>query len=120
MVIAWSRGSQRVRHLVQRAVTARVLVLIPTPVIAETTRDDARDAPLNRAITSVGALVPVTEVIAREAVRLLAAVSLTQATVDALIVATAMAREPTIILTGDVEHIGALASGYTHVRVEAV
>jgi hypothetical protein len=35
-------------------------------------------------------------------------------------VATAARREPTIILTGDVDDIRALATGYRHVRVEGV
>jgi predicted nucleic acid-binding protein len=119
-VIGWSRGNQRVRQLVQRAVTDRVLILIPVAVIAETTRGGAHDAPVNRVIKSVDEIVPVTEAIAREAGRLLAAVTLIHATVDALVVATAMRRESTIILTGDVEDIRALAARYRHVRVERV
>ena len=39
---------------------------------------------------------------------------------DALVVASAARREPTIILTGDMDDITALAANYAYVRVEGV
>lgn len=119
-VIAWAAGNQRARQFVQRAITEHLLILLPAVVIAETTRGGARDAPVNRVVKAVGEVVVVTEAVAREAGRLLAAASLTGVTTDALIVATAARREPTIILTSDVAHITILAAGYPHVHVEGV
>jgi predicted nucleic acid-binding protein len=119
-VIAWAAGNQRVRQLIQRAVRERTLILIPAVVIAETTRGGPRDAPVNRAVKSVDEVYVADEAVAREAGRLLASVLVTNVTVDALVVATAARREPTVILTGDVADITALAAGYRHVRVVGV
>ncbi len=119
-VIAWAAGNERARRFVQRAVRDRILVLMPAVVIAETTRGGARDAPVNRLIKAVDEVSVVTEVVAREAGRLLATAPAGNVTVDALIVATAAHREPTVILTGDAGDVGRLAAGYPHVRVESV
>jgi hypothetical protein len=62
----------------------------------------------------------ITEAVACEAGRLLVGATVAHATVEALVVATAARCEPTVILTGDVDDIGALAAGYPHVRVEGV
>lgn len=96
------------------------MVVIPAVVVAETTRGGPHDALVNRVIKTVDNIVPVTEEVAREAGRLLAAAAKSNATVDALVVATAARLEPTIILTGDVGDIAALAASYRHVRVEGV
>ncbi len=119
-VIAWAAGNQRVRQLIQRAVRERTLILIPAVVIAETTRGGPRDAPVNRAVKSVDEVYVMDEAVAREAGRLLATVAMTNLTIDALVVATAARREPTVILTGDAVDITALAAGYHHVRVVGV
>ena len=129
-VIALAAGNERARRFLQRAARERILAVIPAVVIAETTRGGPRDAPVNRVIKAVDEVAPITEAVAREAGRLLeealtsayggAAARLADATIDALVVATAARREPTIILTGDVDDIRALAAGYRHVRVEGV
>lgn len=119
-VIAWAAGDQRVRQLVQRAARERTLIVVPAVVIAETTRDSQRGAMINRIIKSVDAVTAVDEVVAREARRLLAAASMTNATIDALVVATAARREPTIIATSDLKDITALSANYAHVRVVGV
>lgn len=119
-VIALAAGNERARRFMRRAAGDRALVLIPVVVVAEVTRGGPRDASVNRIIKAVDEIVPISEPLAREAGRLLGASQLSGATVDALVVATAARREPTIILTGDVGDIGALAAGYAHVRVEAV
>ena len=119
-IIALAAGNARARRFVQRAVRERILAVIPAVVIAETTRGGARDAAVNRVIKAVDEVALVTEAVAREAGRLLARARVANATIDALVVATAARREPTIILTGDVDDIRALAAGYPHVRVERV
>jgi len=75
---------------------------------------------VNRVIKAVHQVARVTDAVAREAGRLLAAAPAANATIDALVVATAARREPTVILTGDVDDIRALAAGYPRVRVEGV
>jgi predicted nucleic acid-binding protein len=119
-IITLAAGNERARRFVQRAVRERILAVIPAVVIAETTRGGARDAPVNRVIKAVDEVALVTEAVAREAGRLLARARVANATIDALVVATAARREPMIILTGDVDDIRALAAGYPHVRVERV
>lgn len=119
-VSAWAAGHQRVRQLVRQAVSEHTLIVIPAVVIAETTRGAPRDAVINRVIKTVDEVAAVDEVVAREAGRLLATAPITNATIDALIVAAAARREPTVIVTGDVTDITALAARYAHVRVVSV
>jgi len=83
-------------------------------------RGRPRDAPVNRVINTVEDVAPVTEAATREAGRLLAGAQKPNATIDALIVASAARREPTIILTGDMDDITARAANYSQVRVEGV
>jgi len=96
------------------------VVIVPAVVVAATTRGGPRDATVNRVIKTVEDVAPVTEDVAREAGRLLAGARKSNATMDALIVASAARRESTIILTGDIDDITALAANYPHVRVEGV
>lgn len=65
-------------------------------------------------------ITPLTEAIAREAGRLLAAANIGNATVDALIVAEAVLAGASVILTGDVDDIAALAAYHPAVRVYGV
>ncbi len=119
-VLALASGNERARRFVRRAISARAAVIVPAVVVAETTRGGPRDATVNRVIKTVEDVAPVTEDVAREAGRLLAGARKSNATMDALIVASAARRESTIILTGDIDDITALAANYPHVRVEGV
>ncbi len=119
-VIALAARQERVRQILQRARVEKRLVVIPAVVIAETTRGGPRDAAVNRVIKAVDVIAPITEEIAREAGRLLIAAGMSNATVDALVVATALRPIPTIILTGDVGDITALSVNYSHVRIVGV
>lgn len=119
-VIALAAGNERARRFVRRAIGTRAAVIVPAVVVAETTRGGPRDAPVNRVLNTVEDIAPVTEEVAREAGRLLAGAEKSNATMDALVVASAARREPTIILTGDMDDIAALAANYAHVRVESV
>jgi len=119
-VIALASGNERARRFVRRAISARAAVIVPAVVVTETTRGGPRDATVNRVIKTVEDVAPVTEDVAREAGRLLAGARKSNATMDALVVASAARRESTIILTGDIDDITALAANYPHVRVEGV
>ena len=119
-VIALAAGDARARAFVTRAMRQGDLLVIPAVVLAETTRGGARDAPVNRVVNSVGDITPATEAIARQAGRLLAAVGLASATVDALIVAEAVLGGRATLLTGDVGDFSALADGHPHIRVHGV
>ncbi len=119
-VLALASGNERARRFVRRAISARAAVIVPAVVVAETTRGGPRDATVNRVIKTVEDVAPVTEDVAREAGRLLAGARKSNATMDALVVASAARRESTIILTGDIDDITALAANYPHVRVEGV
>ena len=119
-VIALAAGQARARQFVERALQRRDVLVVPSVVIAETTRGGPRDAGVNRVLKSVHNVAPVTERSAREAGRLLSALGLSNATVDALVVAEASRQEPAVILTSDMRDISALAAGYAHVRVFGV
>src|SRR5436305_10095251 len=99
-IIALAAGSERARRFLQRAARERILAVIPAVVITETTRGGPGDALVNRVIKAVDEVAPITEAVAREAGRLLTATHRADATSDALVVATAAGRAPTIILTG--------------------
>ena len=104
----------------ERALRERTLLVIPAVVIAETTRGGARDARVNRVLKAVQDITPVTESVAREAGRLLAAANVGNATADALIVAEAVLHGPALILTGDLADFGALAANQPRVRICAI
>jgi len=84
-------------------------VSIPSVVVAETIRDTARDAPVNRVINAVGQVDPVDEGTGRIAGALLGATRAT-ATIDALVVATAVAAGGAVILTGDPDDLRRLTA----------
>ncbi len=119
-VIALAANHPRARQFVERALREHTLVVIPAVVIAGTTRGGARDARINRVLQNVHEIAPVTEEIAREAGRLLATVTIRNATVDALIVAEAVLHGASVILTGDLEDMSALVANHTFVRVYGV
>ena len=119
-VFALAAGQPRARQVVERALRERTLLVIPAVVITETTRGTARDARVNRVLSAVQDIAPVTESVAREAGRLLATANVGNATVDALIVAEAVLHGPALILTGDLADIGALADNQPGVHVSAI
>lgn len=116
-VIALAARDTAARRFVDRAIQRGALVIVPSVVVAETTRGGPRDAPINRVLKAVDEMTPVTEATARLAGRLLASSGLSHATVDALIVAEAILGGAAILLTGDVDDLSALAAGYPQVQV---
>ena len=119
-VMALASGQRRSRVFLAEAVAAGMQVLVPAVVVAETVRGDgARDAPVNRVLKAVEAILPVDEPVARTAGRLLG-VSGSDATIDALVVAAALHIGGGRILTGDFEDLRRLSSGLDGVLVHPV
>jgi predicted nucleic acid-binding protein len=118
-VIALARGDQRARAFLVRALTLMATVEVPVVVVAETVRGGPRDAPVNRMLKAVGAVPEAREAHGRLAGRLLGAAH-SAATVDALVVAHAVAAGGAHILTGDPEDLARLAASHPEVRVHAV
>jgi len=86
-------------------------------VVAETIRGAATDAPVNRVLKAVGQVDAADEAVGRTAGRLLGEASST-ATVDAIVVATAVEAGGAVVLTGDPGDLGALAAGRREVVIE--
>ena len=118
-VIALSRGDQRARAFLARALELGVTVEIPVVVVAETVRGGPRDAPVNRVLKAVGSVPETREVHGRTAGRLLGAARSAH-TVDALVVAHAVEAGGARILTGDGEDLERLASPHPEVRIHVL
>lgn len=118
-VIALSRTDQRARAVLAAAREAGVQVSIPSVVIAETVRGVAGDAPVNRVLKAVGEVDPADEAVGRTAGKLLGDAS-SSATVDAVVVATAVEVGGAVVLTGDPDDLSALADGHREVVIEAL
>ncbi len=116
-VIALSRGDQRARAFVARAVELGVPVEVPVVVIAETVRGGPRDAPVNRVLKAIDSVPETTEPLGRIAGRLLGEAR-SSSTVDALVVAQAVAAGGAHVLTGDVEDLESLAARHPEVWIQ--
>ncbi len=116
-VIALSRGDQRARAFIARAVELSAPVEIPVVVVAETVRGGPRDAPVNRVLKAIGEVPPATEALARTAGRLLGRARSSE-TIDALVVAQAVASGGAQILTGDVDDLAPLAARHPEVWIQ--
>ena len=114
-VIALVRNDRRARALLTVAQDEGVDVIVPPAVVTQTIRGGAGDAAVNRLLKVV--FIPfVGERLARVAGQLLGASSLTDVA-DAQIVAEALRRAPSTILTGDPEDMMRLASGLPGIRI---
>jgi predicted nucleic acid-binding protein len=118
-VIALSRNDARARAELTAAWEADVQVSIPAPVVAETVRGSTKDAPVNRIIKAVGAVNLVDEATSRIAGGLLG-VARSGATVDALVVASALRLGGGVILTGDPADLRSLSTGQQEIVVRAL
>lgn len=118
-VIALSRHDLRARATLAAAREAGVEVSIPSVVIAETVRGSAKDAAINRVIEAVGEVSSADERTGRRAGALLGAARST-ATVDALVVASAIELGGGVVLTGDPDDLELLASGHPEVVIHAL
>lgn len=118
-VIALSRHKPGARAALAVAHDVGADVSIPSVVVAETVRGTAEDAPVNRIIKAVGEVSSADESTARVAGALLGSISL-DATIDALVVASAVNLGGGVILTGDPDDLGALAVDHPGVVIEAL
>jgi predicted nucleic acid-binding protein len=118
-VIALSRNDPRARAALAAAWEAGADVSIPSIVLAETIRGSATDAPVNRVVKAVGDVTPVDEAIGRLAGGLLSSTR-SDSTNDAVVAAAAVHAGGAVILTGDTDDLGALASGHAQVIIQAL
>ncbi len=118
-VIALSRDDPRARAVLASAREARIQVSIPSVVVAETVRGVAADAPVSRVLKAIGEVDAANEAIGRTAGRLLGEAD-SSATVDAVVVATAVEAGGAVVLTGDPDDLGLLAVDHREVVIEAL
>ena len=116
-VIALARADARARAAVAAALESGAGVSIPAVVVAETVRGQAPDAPVNRVLKAVGEVDVADEAIGRTAGRLLGAAR-SSATIDAIVVATAVETGGAVVLTGDPGDLSALAASSAGVVIE--
>lgn len=115
-VVAFARGEFGIRRYLADALRRGVDVTTTAVVVAEAIRGGPRDAPINRLLKHV-VVDPVDEWMARRAGELLSATS-SDATVDAIVVAAAERRAPSVVLTRDPD-IEQLAAQAISVRIDA-
>lgn len=118
-VIALARGDQRARAYLARAMELGAEVEVPVVVVAETIRGGPRDAPVHWVLKAVGSVPEAREPHGRIAGQLLGAARST-ATVDALVVAQALAAGGAHILTGDHQDLERLAADHREVSVHTL
>lgn len=97
--------------------------MIPTVVIAETTRGNPRDASVNRALRILGNWLPLTEPVARNTGFVLQRSghgANPELVIDAAVVAHAMDYRPSSILTSDWEDMQALVGTDRDIRIFTV
>ena len=115
-VIALTRGDQRARAFLSRALELGASIEIPVVVLAETVRGGPRDAPLNRVLKAIGSVPAAQEAHGRIAGQLLGSAR-SASTVDALVVAQAVEAGGAQILTGDREDLERLAAAHPEVWI---
>jgi predicted nucleic acid-binding protein len=116
-VIALARGERKAKAFLARALELMAPVEIPVVVVAETIRGGPRDAPVNRVLKAVGSVPDAREIHGRTAGHLLGAAR-SAATIDALVVAQAVAGGGAQILTGDREDLERLAARHPEVWIQ--
>lgn len=95
-------------------------VVVPTAVLAETVRGDAKDARLNRFLAGGVTVADCTETTGRTAGKLRTAALRTAATpsgIDAIVAGTAAATPAAVVITSDPDDLEALTARLAHVRV---
>jgi predicted nucleic acid-binding protein len=118
-VIALARGDARARAYLARAIALDATVEVPVVVVAETIRGGPRDAAVNRVLKAIGAVAAAREVHGRTAGALLADARST-ATVDALVVAHAVAAGGAHVLTSDHDDLARLAVRHAEVLIHGL
>jgi predicted nucleic acid-binding protein len=101
VVIGLARGDHRWRDRLREARQAGARVVVPSVIVAETVRGNGpRDAPVNHVLASVDDIALLAERVARDAGRRLASARRSD-TIDAIVVAEAAARAPSVVFTTD-------------------
>ena len=121
-LIAIAHGDRRARAVLELALDVRLLVQVPTPVLAHVHRGARDRARSDRVLDGVDEFIPTTEAIARSAGELLGLAGLSDA-VDAIVAAEALDGTPAAILTSDVTDIADLVEaggGQARVSVQGV
>lgn len=119
-LIALSRGDQRARAFVDRALETNSELHVPSVVIAETVRGRGpRDAPVNRVLSAIDSVLPIDESTGRVAGRLLGRARSNQ-TIDALVVGCAIELGGGRILTRDPDDLKPLAREAKRVSIHRV
>lgn len=118
-VIGLSRAEVRARAALAAALEVGAEVSVPAVVVAETVRGGPADAPMNRVLEAVGGVDVADESIGHNAGRLLGSAG-SAATIDAIVVATAIEAGGAVILTGDADDLGTLAADNPQVIIEAL
>jgi predicted nucleic acid-binding protein len=103
-LIALAAGDRRARAALAQALDERLLVQVPTPVLAQVHRGDHDHARSDRVLREIDEFVPTTEQMARSAGELLGNAGLADA-IDAIVAAEALSGTPAAILTSDPEDI---------------
>ena len=103
-LLALARGDSRARAVLEIALDERLLVQVPTPVLAQVHRGDRDHARSDRVLHEVDEFVPTTERIARRAGELLGRAGLADA-IDAIVAAEALDGTPAAVLTSDPDDI---------------
>jgi hypothetical protein len=109
-VLDLANGDQRAWARVAVALEMGFTVITPTPVMAQVHRGGRRGQGVDRVLATVGRAVPTSDRIARVAGELLAVTGGDDA-VDAIVVAEALAGQPSAILTSDATDIARLLDG---------
>jgi len=111
----------KAKTLVSESRKARVPIIVPADVLAETLFGDSRDAQANQLLKKV-VIAPTSESISRAAAKLKRDSGMTgvEATIDAVVVATSEAAGGGVILTSDPKDIRALADCVSGRRIRPV
>ena len=110
----------RVQAFLTSARNRDARVVVSAVTLVEVLRGGSRDAPAHRVLTRVTKL-PVSPDLGRQAGELLGSTSVTNATIDALVAATALGQAgPVLVLTSDPKDLRALTASRTDVSVQPV
>jgi predicted nucleic acid-binding protein len=119
-VIKLGRGDRAVRGALRKALAEGANVLVPSVVLAGTIRGKGpRDAPVNRVLHDVDAVLPIDERCGRTAGALLGHAA-SDATIDAVIVAATILAGGGLIFSSDARDLRRLASGRDDVRIHPI
>lgn len=115
-----AEADQRVQAFLTSARNRDARVVVSAATLAEVLRGDPRDASVHRVLGRVTKL-PVSPELGQRAGELLGSTGLAEATVDALVAATALDQlGPVLILTSDPEDLRILTASRRDVSVQSV